>query len=248
MFAFGSYVLGQLAMWAGDDAAAKKWFYEALRLDPSSEAGQQVRILARYGTATLGPPSTGDASHHEQAPEKAPPAAATAPAPVKQASQAKSHQPAPAAAHKPSGGVIWLLAACAALAAAAIFVISGAPKTSVPGTGRAPTSSPEPVVAEAKDASTSADARLADVTASDLVGGGEPPAATTDKASGDDDKGTVRLPSRASGHRVYVDGRRVQADESGGLRLPCGRHVIQIGSQGTPEPIDVSCGGELQLQ
>lgn len=246
MFAFGSYVLGQLAMWAGDDAAAKKWFYEALRLDPSSEAGQQVRILARYGTTTLGPPSTGEASHHDQAPEKAPPVAATEPAPVSKASEAKSHQPA--AAHKPSGGVIWLLAACAAAAAAVIFVMSGAPRTSVPGTGRAPTSSPDPVVAEAKDASASPDGRLGDVTASDLVGGEPPPAATTDKASGDDDKGTVRLPSRASGHRVYVDGRRVQADESGNLRLPCGRHVIQIGSQGTPEPIDVSCGGELQLQ
>ena len=47
MFAFGSYVIGQLAMWAGDDATAKKWFYEALRLDPASEAGKQVRILAR---------------------------------------------------------------------------------------------------------------------------------------------------------------------------------------------------------
>ena len=101
---------------------------------------------------------------------------------------------------------------------------------------------------EAKDASASPDGRSGDVTASDFVGGEPPPAATTDKAAGDDDKGTVRLPSRASGHRVYVDGRRVQADESGNLRLPCGRHVIQIGSQGTPEPIDVSCGGELQLQ
>ena len=30
--------------------------------------------------------------------------------------------------------------------------------------------------------------------------------------------------------------------------LSGGRHVIQIGSQGTPEPIDVRCGGELQLQ
>ena len=55
-FAFGSYVIGQLAMWAGDDATAKKFFYEALRLDPTSEAGQQVRILARRGTAAPAQP------------------------------------------------------------------------------------------------------------------------------------------------------------------------------------------------
>ena len=71
MFAFGSYVLGQLAMWAGDDATAKKWFYEALRLDPASEAGQQVRILARRGAETLGPPSTVEPSHRDQPVEKA---------------------------------------------------------------------------------------------------------------------------------------------------------------------------------
>src|SRR5262249_11824876 len=40
MFAFASYVTGQLSMWAGDEATAKKWFYEALRLDPASEAGK----------------------------------------------------------------------------------------------------------------------------------------------------------------------------------------------------------------
>jgi hypothetical protein len=58
----------------------------------------------------------------------------------------------------------------------------------------------------------------------------------------------VRLPSRASGHRVYVDGRRVQVDETALLRLRCGAHTIQIGSQGTPQPIDLRCGGELQLE
>ena len=33
-FAFGSYVIGQVSMWTGDEATAKKFFYEALRLDP----------------------------------------------------------------------------------------------------------------------------------------------------------------------------------------------------------------------
>ena len=60
MFAFGSYVIGQVSMWTGDEATAKKFFYEALRLDPTSEAGQQVRILARRGTAARRSPPRKD--------------------------------------------------------------------------------------------------------------------------------------------------------------------------------------------
>ena len=246
MFAFGSYVLGQLAMWAGDDAAAKKWFYEALRLDPSSEAGQQVRILARYGAGTVGPPSTAEPPHREEPPPKVPPAA-TEPAPATTATATATASREPARAHKPNAGARWLLAS-AALSVAAALVIFAAPRPSGPGAGSVPASSLDPVVAEVKDAAASPDGPPPDLSASDAVGGGEPPAATSDAASDDDDKGTVRLPPRASGHRVYVDGRRAQVGESGTLRLSCGRHVIQIGSQGTPEPIDVRCGGELQLQ
>jgi hypothetical protein len=242
MFAFGSYVLGQLAMWAGDDAAAKKWFYEALRLDPSSEAGQQVRILARYGTGPLVPPSTGEPSHREQTPQT-PPLAATAPAPAAGATAS----PQPARVHKQNRWASWLLAG-AALSAAAALVIFGATRTSVPGAGGAPTSSLDPVVVEAKDASLSADGRPGDLMASDLANRGDLPAPTSEKEPDEDGKGTVRLPSRASGHRVYVDGRRAPVDEYGTLRLRCGPHVIQIGSQGTPEPIEVRCGDELQLE
>jgi len=204
-----------------------------------------VRILARYGTGTVGPPSTGEPSHREQAPEKAP-AAAPEPAPAPKASVAASRPPAPV--HTPNRGARWLLAG-AALAAAAALAIFAATRTSVPVAGPAPTAPLEPVVAEVKDASASPpDGRPGDAPARDLAGEREPPAATSARPSDDEEPGTVRLPSRASGHRVYVDGRRAQVDESGTLRLSCGRHVIQIGSQGTPEPIDVSCGGELQLQ
>jgi hypothetical protein len=245
MFAFGSYVLGQLALWAGDDAAAKKWFYEALRLDPSSEAGPQVRILARYGTGTSGPPGTGQPSPRDQTPQKAP-LAATEPAPATRTSAAEVRPPTQV--EKPNRWVRWLLAG-GALVATAALVRSEMARESVPPAGQAPTSSLEPVVAEAKDASTSPDGPSGDVSASDIVGGDPPPpAASGDKGSDGDDKGTVRLPPRASGHRVYVDGRRVQVDEDATLRLPCGAHVIQIGSRGTPEPIDVRCGGEVQLQ
>ena len=67
MFAFGSYVIGQLSMWAGDDATAKKWFYEALRIDPTSEAGKQVRILARRGPGTADTTRRGGAGRPREA-------------------------------------------------------------------------------------------------------------------------------------------------------------------------------------
>ncbi len=71
MFAFGSYVIGQLSMWAGDDATAKRWFYEALRLDPTSEAGKQVRILARRGPGTAIPPGAEEPAELARPPEPA---------------------------------------------------------------------------------------------------------------------------------------------------------------------------------
>ena len=69
-----------------------------------------------------------------------------------------------------------------------------------------------------------------------------------EEAGADADMGTVLLPPRAAGHRIFVDGRRGKTDASEPLRLRCGRHAIQIGSSGTPETIDLPCGGEVQLQ
>jgi hypothetical protein len=72
--------------------------------------------------------------------------------------------------------------------------------------------------------------------------------------------GTVRLPARAAGHRIFVDGRRAKtppeqqqkedesADGVAPLRLRCGSHLVQIGSGGTPERIEIPCGGEVQLE
>ena len=74
-FAFGSYVIGQVSMWTGDEATAKKFFYEALRLDPTSEAGQQVRILARRGTAGPAQPGVEGPPRPEPPAEPAPVAA-----------------------------------------------------------------------------------------------------------------------------------------------------------------------------
>jgi hypothetical protein len=69
-----------------------------------------------------------------------------------------------------------------------------------------------------------------------------------DKAADDPEMGTLVFPARAAGHRIFVDGRRARTDGSEPMRLPCGPHVIQIGSSGSQESIRLPCGGELQLQ
>ena len=238
LFAFASYVLGQLALWAGDDVTAKKWFYEALRLDPASEAGREVRMLARREAKLLGSSGTGDPSQGEPTTDNAP---VVAPGPAKTADPLPPPSE-PALAHKPNRWTRWVLAGAGLLATAAL-VMFGATRSSVPQSERA-TGSPFPAVDPGpKDASVSPDGSGGGPTA------GDPGAkAASAKQPRGDDRETVRLPSRASGHRIYLDGRRVQVDDTATLHLSCAPHIIQIGSQGTPEPIELRCGGEVQLQ
>ena len=134
LFAFASYVLGQLALWAGDDVTAKKWFYEALRLDPTSEAGREVRILARREARTLGSSGTAEPSRLE-------PTTDTAPI---------------VAPERTNRWARWLLPGAAVLATAA-FLIFGAARNSVPRAERAAGSPLPPVDPEPKNASASPD-------------------------------------------------------------------------------------------
>jgi tetratricopeptide (TPR) repeat protein len=247
LFAFGSYVIGQVAMWAGDDATAKKWFYEALRLDPASEAGAQVRILARRGsTASPGeremvvaPPS---AAGEERA--SAAPAASPAAAPEGSAPPAGGEPPSRRA---PSGSRGGRLAAGAALLGAAVLVVVLVMRMSSPPVELPPA----PAIPAALPIDAPAPAAAPPPPAP------EAPASKETKAApenGDDDPqmGTVVLPSRASGHRIFVDGRRAKTEETSEgiepLHLRCGSHVIQIGSGGTPETIELPCRGEVQIQ
>jgi tetratricopeptide (TPR) repeat protein len=241
MFAFASYVIGQLSMWAGDEATAKKWFYEALRLDPASEAGKQVRILARRGA---GAPSSPAAPEASPAPDGKPPAAAPViPVGKPAAPAAQSRPPSPAQA--PSGGWGRLVPGVALLATVALIIFVVA-RRSAPQAGLTRVASPPPALsmdAAASTVSEDKEALAAPQAQSD---------ATTEKTADDDPSmatmGTLLLPSRASGHRIFVDGRRVKADGDTPLRLRCGSHIVQIGSGGTAEPIIVPCRGEVQLQ
>lgn len=145
----------------------------------------------------------------------------------------------------------------AALLATALVVLAVA-KRSAPSAG--PTPSARPVDSQPEETSAPSAWPLGPPTA------GEPaPAQKTAAAIHESDtegakneaqedpkedpkKGTVLLPVRASGHRIFVDGRSVKTDGIAPLHLRCGPHVIQIGSSGTPEDVDLPCRGEVQLQ
>ena len=265
LFAFGSYVLGQLAMWSGDEAAAKRWFYEALRLDPASEAGKQVRVLARRGASIVAPLPTAEAPFVAEAPPaaEAPPGKTASeklldelrsgpvPAPA-----AASPAPAPAAppvqpSTAPSGRSGRLVAggALVAIGAAVVFVVARNPAPPA-------VSAPSPAVEAALpvDALPPVDSQHKDTFATDLPSAEKQAKALAAKSPDDDadadteTTGTVLLPPRAAGHRIFVDGRRARSEGEAPLRLRCGAHVIQIGSGGEPETIDVPCRGEVHLQ
>jgi hypothetical protein len=59
--------------------------------------------------------------------------------------------------------------------------------------------------------------------------------------------GIIVLPPEADGHRVFVDGRVVEAKDSQ-VVVPCGPHEVKIGSKGEPRLIEVACDGETPLR
>ncbi|HXT99361.1 MAG TPA: hypothetical protein VN903_00115, partial [Polyangia bacterium] len=294
LLAFASFVLGKLSMWAGDDADAKKWFYEALRLDASSDASKMVRILARRPASAAA--TSAPASSMASAPAIAPPPAAAPPpasAPPPPASALPSSHgavpergaasvrppPVPADARvarapkassgppepkEPSGPWGLRLVMAAAVIATAMVIVTATrrpPKVAlVPIVAPAATPPIDPPPSGDVDAaqaasqppqpqSDQAQAPAAAPAVAEKAGPEAPPARVVHDDG--DDMGTVVLPSRASGHRIFVDGRRVKTNEADGgeaLHLRCGAHVIQIGSGGPQESIEIPCGGEVQLK
>jgi hypothetical protein len=267
LFAFGSYVIGQLSMWAGDDATAKKWFYEALRLDPASEAGKQVRILARRRPLAPAPSRSevlplAPAPSRSEALDELPAERERAPEPTPLSPAQPAVQPmmtAPISQPAPGRGVTWLLtgAALVAIGALAIFAVA---RSAAPGAGLPPPPLLPP--SSTIDASSPVESQRIEPPS---VPATKSPQAMPEKDPDDGRMGTVLLPARAAGHRIFVDGRRAKTEEktdtaheedtdhdkSEGvtpLRLRCGQHEIQIGSGGTPETIDLPCGGQVQIE
>jgi len=98
------------------------------------------------------------------------------------------------------------------------------------------------------DAAEAVDSASSDASVRPAEPAEKAPEAAPEKHLDDAEWGTVLLPSRASGHRIFVDGHRFKTDAMEPLHLRCGPHVVQIGSAGTAEPIKVPCGGEVQLE
>jgi hypothetical protein len=134
----------------------------------------------------------------------------------------------------------------AALLAMVALVIVTVARRPAPGAGPAPMAAPAPAPAPAPDAAASTDAAELDAAPTTAAPAPKP-------AGGEDaETGTVVFPPRATGHRIFVDGRRARTEETdegiAPLRLRCGPHEIQIGSGGTPETIEIPCGGRVQIQ
>jgi eukaryotic-like serine/threonine-protein kinase len=59
--------------------------------------------------------------------------------------------------------------------------------------------------------------------------------------------GTLVPPPSARHHRVWVDGEVAVWAPGPELRVPCGPHVVRIGSAGASQSIDVACGARITL-
>jgi serine/threonine-protein kinase len=60
--------------------------------------------------------------------------------------------------------------------------------------------------------------------------------------------GTIIPPAAAQHHRVWVDGEVVDLSRGMGFRLPCGAHVVRVGSAGASQSVDVPCGGVVTVK
>ncbi len=59
--------------------------------------------------------------------------------------------------------------------------------------------------------------------------------------------GTIVAPVAARHHRIWVDGEVVVWSTGPTLSVPCGTHVVRIGSSGASQSIEVPCGGRVML-
>jgi hypothetical protein len=168
------------------------------------------------------------------------------------------------AAKAPSSRWAGRLAAVGALAVTTLVIFAvarkSAPQAGLPP-GARPGASPQPALSVGLPAPVEPD--RAEPPESAAPAAPKPPEAAGEKNAPEvETMGTVRLPARAAGHRIFVDGRRAKtpqqqqeqqppdedADGVAPLRLRCGSHLVQIGSGGTPERIEIPCGGEVQLE
>jgi hypothetical protein len=75
-----------------------------------------------------------------------------------------------------------------------------------------------------------------------------PPAAAPQPPASAPVMGDLVTPATERNHRVWVDGRIAAWSSGGLLRVPCGTHVVRIGSAGESRTVFVPCGGQAIVQ
>lgn len=60
--------------------------------------------------------------------------------------------------------------------------------------------------------------------------------------------GTVTVGPERPGHRIWIDDRLMGEESPASYVVPCGRHVIRVGSRGSPQSVDVPCGADIEVQ
>ncbi len=59
--------------------------------------------------------------------------------------------------------------------------------------------------------------------------------------------GTVTVGPARPGHRVWIDEHLMAEESPASYSVPCGRHLVQVGSHGTPQTVDVPCGADIEI-
>jgi len=240
-------------------------------LAPLAPAGARAVPLAVVGTRKSAPELPALAPVSAPEPVLAP---APMPAPVTEAAPPPPHslaptlepdsRPAPAAAQplhtadalafepvapRPRSALPFVLASCALLAAAAVAAVllvlphpkqrpSSSERPAAPPTAVAssrPSATPPPLATALSTASTAAPPPLA-----------SSPSTAAPSAAIAPDRGQLRFPPFAAGHRIFVDGH-VVGDGADPAIVRCGAHDVRIGSAGTLQHVDVPCGGALDV-
>ena len=60
--------------------------------------------------------------------------------------------------------------------------------------------------------------------------------------------GTVTVGPARPGHRVWIDEHLMAEESPASYSVPCGRHLVQVGSHGTPQTVDVPCGADIEIR
>ncbi len=151
--------------------------------------------------------------------------------------------PAPAPARSPGRGLALVLSGVAVGVVCSLVI----GRLREPGGTAA--AKPQEDVAAAPLSETATDSIDPDVAASALPvdTAGQPAGVTSPApAPSSSSTGTIVLPARADGRRVFIDGRLVEVKDRR-AEVPCGKHQVQIGSRGTARELDVVCGAETEV-